>query len=358
MNKNIFGMSLVAILVIGAIVSIFIYGNLSKRPDYSTMQVERGDITQEISLEGKIRPRDGADLGFERGGKITKLTHKVGDFVEAGTVLAHANAVDLQAQYSEAIDLAKSSEADLLQYQELYKKEKAKLDSLKKTDTANSSDKKAQKKQIEASEAQVTSQEEKVAAAYANVENAKAQIDKTVVTAPFAGVISAQDVHEGEVAQSNVPIITLASQNSYKIEAFASETDVRSLKAGDSARGNLDDRPESYFDAKITAVDPAESEINGISNYKITLSLSENISNLRSGVGANISVAIQKKNGVVAVPKDAVFEEGGKNFVYFSENGLRLKREVQTGIYGSNGNVEIISGLNAGDSIFITRSNS
>ena len=241
MNKNIFSASLVAILVIGGIVASFLYNDMSKRPNYSTVEIKKGAIEQVLDLDGKIVPQNDAELGFERGGKITKLTHKVGDFVKSGTVLAYANAADLKAQYNQSVDLARSSQADVDQYQELYKKEKAKLDSLKKTATANSADKKAQKRQIEASEAQVVSQEEKVAAAFSNIENARAQIDKTIITAPFDGIVSKQDVEEGEVAQSNVAIITLSSRDSFKVEAFASEIDVRNLHVGDAARIALND---------------------------------------------------------------------------------------------------------------------
>ncbi len=355
MNKNIFTVGFVAILIIGGIISVFLYSNKSKRPDFEAVQVEKGDISEEISLDGKIKSQEDAGLGFERGGKITKLTHKVGDFVAVGTVLAYANAADLKAQYNQAVDLARSAEADLNQYEELYKKEKAELASLKKSSTANSDDKKAQKKQIEASEAQVTSQEEKVAAAYANVENAKAQMNKAVITAPFEGIVSKQDVTEGEVAQSNVPIITLSSQNSFKIEAYASEVNVLKLNVGDPAKVSLDDGSGRNFNSQISAIDPAESEIGGVSNYKITLNVGNNISELRSGVGANVFVESRKKTNVLLVPKEAVFQENGKNFVYFSENGLRLKREVETGIYGTNGKVEITAGLSAGDEIFILK---
>lgn len=352
MNKNIFSASLIAILVIGGIVASFLYNNMSKRPIYSTFQVKRGNIEQVLDLDGKITPQNDAELGFERGGKITKLTRKVGDFVKSGTVLAYANAADLKAQYSQSVDLARSSQADLDQYRELYKKEKAKLDSLKKTATANSADKKAQKRQIEASEAQVVSQEEKVAAAFSNVENAKAQIDKTIITAPFDGVVSKQDVLEGEVAQSNIAIVTLSSRDLFKVEAYASEVDVRSIHFGDSARITLGDESGRSFDAEINSIDPTEDLINNVSNYKVTLNFRENVSDLRSGVGASVSVAAEKKNDVLLVPQDAIFEEGGKKFVYISKNGLREKKEIQTGIYGAGGAVEVMSGLSAGDDVF------
>lgn len=352
MNRNIFSASLIAVLVIGGIVASFLYQNMSKRPDYSTFQVEKGNIEHLLDLDGKIAPQNDAELGFERGGKITKLTQKVGNFVKSGTVLAYANAADLKAQYNQSVDLAKSSQADLDQYQELYKKEKAELDSLKKSATANSDDKKAQRKQIEASEAQVVSQEEKVAAAFSNVENARAQIDKTIITAPFDGVVSKQDVIEGEVAQSNAPIITLSSRDSFKVEAFASEIDVRNIHSGDSAQISLDDGSGRVFDAEINSIDPTEDLINNVSNYKVTLNFRENVSDLRSGVGASVSVAAEKKNDVLLIPRDAIFEEGGKKFVYISKNGLREKKEIQTGIYGADYTVEVVSGLSVGDNIF------
>ena len=352
MNKNIFSASLIAILVIGGIVASFLYQNMSKRPDYSTFQVKKGNIEHLLDLDGKIAPQNDAELGFERGGKIKKMNQKIGDFVKSGTVLAYANAADLTAQYNQSVDLAKSSQADLDQYQELYKKEKAKFESLKKTATANSADKKAQKKQIEASEAQVVSQEEKVAAAFSNVENARAQIDKTIITAPFDGIVSKQDVEEGEVAQSNVAIITLSSRDSFKVEAYASEIDVRNIHVGDLAQIALDDGSGRVFDAEINSIDPTEDLINNVSNYKVTLNFRENVLDLRSGVGASVSVAAEKKNDVLLVPQDAIFEEGGKKFVYISKNGLREKKEIQTGIYGADNIVEAVSGLSFGDNVF------
>jgi RND family efflux transporter MFP subunit len=352
MNKNIFSMSLVAILVIGGIVASFLYEDMSKRPNYSVVQVKKGNIAEILSLDGKIKPQDDVQLGFETGGKITKLTSEVGDFVKAGTILAYSNSADLKAQYNQAASLAKSSQADLDQYQELYKKEKAKLDSLKKTSTANSADKKAQKKQIKASEAQVVSQEDIVAAAFSNVENAKAQINKTIITAPFDGIVSKQDVKEGEVAQSDVPIITLSSRDAFKIEAYASEIDVRNIHVGDASQITLNDGSGRSFDAEITSIDPTEDTVNNISNYKVTLNFREALSDFRSGVGASVSVAAKNKNDVLLIPGDTIFEEAGKKFVYIPKDGLREKKEIQTGIYGADGTVEVVSGLSVGDNVF------
>ncbi len=351
MNKRLFGVSIFAILVIGAIVASYIYKNLSARPSYSEVQIKKGNVEETLNINGEVRPQDSANLGFEDGGKIVSLTYGVGDFVKAGTVLAYTNASDLEAGYRQAINLAKSSQADLDYYQELLKKEKAHLSSLKKTG-ANSADKEAQGKQIEASEAQVNSQEEKVAAAFAGAEIAKAQIAKTKISAPFDGVIARQDIKVGEVAQSDVPVITLISRDAFKIEAYVSEIDVKNLKVDYNAQITLDDNPGQVYGAKITAIDPAENPADNVSSYKVTLNFSDPVSGLRSGVGANTAVAIQEKSGVLVIPRDAIFESGGKKFVYVSENGLRVQKEVQTGISGSNNQVEVTSGLDEGEIIF------
>ncbi|MFA5871629.1 MAG: efflux RND transporter periplasmic adaptor subunit [Parcubacteria group bacterium] len=352
MNKTNFYASLLAILVIGGITASFIYQNLSQRPQYSEIKVAKGTIEEALNINGSIRPQEEVALGFELGGKITKLPYAVGNFVKSGTVLAYTNATDLNAQYKQALYLAKSAEANLDQYHELYKKQKAVLDSLKKSATANSADKKAQKEQIDASKAQIEAQEETISAAYANVENAKAQIAKTMIVAPFDGIISTQDLKVGEVPQAGISIITLISQNDYKIEAFVSQIDVKKIEVGDSAKITLDNGASDTYDAKISAIDPAENDINGVPNYKVTFNFSENTSGLRSGLGANISLFIQSKSDTLVIPKDAVFMENDKAYVFVLVNGLREKKEIQTGIQGSDGMVEVLSGLNAGDSIY------
>jgi len=351
MKKSIFNASLLAILVIGGIVASFLYNNMTKRPEYSTLTVPTGNITYTLSIDGSIKPEDSADLGFEIGGTIAKLPFAVGDSVPAGAVLAYANATDLQAQYQQSQDLAASAQSELNQDRALVDKANEQLASLEHNH-ASSEDRDAQRADINSARSQVSAQKHNVAAAQAGAAAAKFQLDKKIITAPFAGIISHQDVKVGEVAQSNVPIITLMSGDSFKVEAYVSELDVNNFKVGDSANVALDTAPGQPYAAKITAIDPAESNINNVASYKITLNFSDQISDLRSGTGVNVSVVSQSKQNVVIIPQNAVFTNNGKNYVYASENGLRVSKEIQTGLTGNDGMVEIVSGLSAGDTIF------
>jgi membrane fusion protein, macrolide-specific efflux system len=356
MKKSLFTSSLIAILAISGMVAVFLYKDFSRRPEYAMQTVKKGDIQVVINFNGTVQPQDKADLGFEVGGKITELKFTVGDYVSAGTILAKSSAGDLEASYRQAVALADSARANLEQYQALENKAEEQLDSLKKSSSANSDDRDAQREQIKASQAQVVAQEASVRAASAAAQSAQAQLAKKIIVAPFAGIISRQDSKAGEVFQTGSSVLTLISRDAFKVEAYVSELDVRNIKVGDKAQLKLDDNPEKIFESEIIAIDPAESSNNGVSSYKVTLNLDgANAANLRSGVGVSLFVVGEKKDNLVVVPLNAVFEKSGKKMVYISQNGLRVEKEVKAGIYGQDA-VEIISGLKEGDQIFVINS--
>jgi RND family efflux transporter MFP subunit len=352
MNKKLFNSSIISIIVIGVLVGSYAFSSLSKRPDFSSVSVAREDITEGISAYGKVVSQNVADLSFEDGGRITELTHKVGDTVQKGEILAKSNDADLRAQYAVAGAEFRSAQAILAQDKDLVSREKYKLKSLKKTDTANSNDKKAQEEQIDANENLVVSQEANVQAAADQIANIKAQIEMTLIRAPYDGEIIRQDAEVGESFSSNSPVITIMNQNGFEVKAFVSQIDISKISINDHANITLDPYGATeVFEGKVTAIDPAETIIDGVSNYKVTFGFLSSDPKIKSGSDANIQLILNKKNGVLTVPKGAIISENGKNYVMAYVNGKEEKREIKTGIYGLNNKVEIVSGLSEGDNI-------
>ena len=315
------------------------------------MDVKKGNIEEILNLNGKVKSENDANLGFEIGGRIIVLTHKVGDYVEKDEILARANDENLADNYKKNVALLKNAEANLEYYQELLAKEKDTLKSLKKTD-ANTPDINAQKNQIDANEAQVEAQKANIEAAEASVQASEAQIEQTIIHAPFSGVLAKQDVEVGEVAPSNSAIMTLINGDDFKVEIFASEVDAGNVKIGDKAEITLDNNAGKTYSAHVTAIDPAETMQNNISTYKVTLNFEEKIENIKSGTDANAEIIIGSKDGIIIIPKDAIYTENNQKFVYISKVGLREKQEISTGIYGSDNMVEVTKGLQEGDKIF------
>ncbi len=85
------------IVVVFLIVVFGIFGN--KNPKYQTVEVVKADFSQEVSVTGKVVAANNVLLGFETGGKVTKINVKVGDSVKAGQTLAYVGSGDAYASY-------------------------------------------------------------------------------------------------------------------------------------------------------------------------------------------------------------------------------------------------------------------
>lgn len=351
MSKKIVIASLIGMVIFGLGVSVWLYRYMVQRPTFVAIPVEKSTFHAVVSADGKVVPEKTARLGFEQMGKIATLAYAVGDVVKQDAIVASLDATGVTAQLRQAQALRQSALANVNQYQSLVKKEKAKLDSLRKTAGTNSADKRAQKRQIDASKAQTEAQKSQVDATLAGADNAKAQVRKTVLTAPFDGIITQQDVNTGEIATPGESIVTLASRDAFKVEVFVSQTQIQNIHIGDTAHVTLDTIP-GVFTTRVTAIDPAETENNTVSSYKVVLHFEGNAPALRSGMNTTVEIAVASREDVVAIPEKSIFESDGKAFVYLSREGKSEQREVTTGLHGSDGQVEIVSGLQAGDMIF------
>lgn len=354
MNRKIFNSSAAAIIIIGILVGFYLWKDLTKEPSFSSAKAERGNIQEILDISGKIKPQDDSSLGFEVSGKVLELAHKNGDRVAQGEILARLDDKDLQADYAQSAALANSARSILEEDKALEDRELHKLKSIKK-ENINLNDKKAQQEQVDAQKALVSSQEAQVAAAQAGVAAARSQLDKAVIRAPYSGMVANQNIQEGEIAAIGTPILTLVNDGSFEIDANVSELDVQKIKIGQEAKISLLENPGEKYLARISEVDPAQTDVNGVSNYHVVLQFASAPSSLRSGMSADISVIAGDKNNVLVVPKSAVFQENNRQFVYVANGNAREKKEVETGIYGAD-QVEIISGISEGDNILVLTS--
>ena len=294
MNKKIFNLISIVIVFAGVVAGVYIFKTLSKRPNISESDMKKESAVRVLNLNGKVKSQNEADLGFEIGGKILELNYKVGDHVSKGSVLARVDSSDLNSQYQAAQSQVASAKAILEKDQQLVKVNEYKLKSLKNSDSANSNDKKAQDAQVLADKATVESQKAEILSLEAATQGLKANLEKTVLIAPFDGMIAKQNIEIGEIAVSNtvnpLPIITFINDNNFEIDAFASELDIKNISVGQNAKVTLDSNGQQTLNASVTAVDPAATLINNVSSYKITLNFADSNLKLSSGADANIEI--------------------------------------------------------------------
>jgi len=114
---------------------------------------------------------------------------------------------------------------------------------------------------------------------------------------------------------------------------------------------------EVNFPATVSLVDPAETVIEGISTYKVTLSFDEADTRIRSGMTANISIHTAERNNVLEIPLRAVTTKESTKIVRIAPpqtakaNTTPQEVNIVLGLRGSDGMVEVVSGLTEGEEV-------
>lgn len=199
---------------------------------------------------------------------------------------------------------------------------------------------------------------EQIAAQAAALEEARAhldliyaELDQSVIRAPLAGIVTRQDAKPGEIVVANTPLVSLISDEGLKIEADIPEIDIGKVAAGNPVRIAVDALPGETFRGTVAYVDPAETVIDGVVNFKTTVHLDLPDPRLKSGLTANLTIETLRKEDVLAVPQFGLLETESGTRVKKLEDGTIVEVLVTVGIRGAGGLVEIVSGLHEGDRI-------
>jgi multidrug efflux pump subunit AcrA (membrane-fusion protein) len=207
-----------------------------------------------------------------------------------------------------------------------------------------------------ATKEQMAVQEATVEQAKANLDNAVAQLEKSILRSPIDGIVTKVNIKIGELAQAGVPSISLISLGKFEIESFVPEADIAKIKIGNMATTTLDAYgPDTFFDTSVTKIDPAETIIDGIPTYKVTLTFVNQDERIRSGMTANLDILTAQRNNALAIPTRATYTDGPVRYVDIVSNVddsiKTTKNEIKTGIRSFDGYLEVLSGLKEGDVI-------
>ena len=194
---------------------------------------------------------------------------------------------------------------------------------------------------------QINAQAAKLEQAKANAAYYEAQLAKTILFAPFAGIITRVVPSRGDVITTADPIVSLIGNGTFQIEANIAESDITRIKLGNPARVTLDAYgPDSVFSAKVVQIDLSSTIVEGVATYKTVLEFNQNDPRILAGLTANVSILSGKKEDVLYVPSRDISTEGGGKFVNVlvdEKNNAIQKTRIETGLRGSEGTTEVIS---------------
>ena len=193
-----------------------------------------------------------------------------------------------------------------------------------------------------------------IAAQAAKVTGAQAALAEDILIAPTDGLITVVTPTVGEFATPGTPLFSIQSNDGYEVDAYVAEADIAKVAVGDQSSTTLDAYGSDVnFEASVTAIDPAETVLEGVPTYKVTLMFNQNDPRIRSGMTANLEILTHEADNVLSVPTRAVIDNNGSKTVRVvnADGKTYTTVPVTVGLKGSDGTTEITSGLTAGQTV-------
>src|SRR5947207_4225516 len=285
----------------------------------------RDTVVDAIAATGQIEAIQSIELRPEVSGRITDLLVREGQEVGAGTALFKVDDAELKAQVAQA-----EAERQLARQ------------ALERT------------KQLIAQNASSTSDLEQAEArsrgADANYDLLKTRLDRTVVRAPFGGVVGRRLVSIGTYVSPQTPLITLQSVSPRYASFDVPERYADRLRRGQLVSFQVAALPGNNFSGEVVFVDPVVSLPGRTILIKARVPNSEH--QLQAGMFIEARLATAIRPNAVVVPEDALLPMQGATFVWVVKDGKANQRQVTVGVR-TTGWAEVQSGVEAGDSVVV-----
>jgi HlyD family secretion protein len=203
------------------------------------------------------------------------------------------------------------------------------------------------------------------------MERAQGIIDNLIVKAPTDGVVSVKEnrdgqffffsgmvlpqYREGDSTFSGRNIADIVESGMMEVRAKVTETDRDNLQAGQAATVQVDALPGRTFTAKVGPLSGSASrgnffETSAVRQFDITLQLDKPDPSMRAGSSLRVVIDGREIKDALHVPRQAVFEKNGKNFVFLQIGDGRFdRRDVK--VENRTESRAVVSGLNEGDVI-------
>lgn len=192
--------------------------------------------------------------------------------------------------------------------------------------------------------------EAEILRARASLDQIDAKIAERQIRAPFDGLVSKVDLDLGESVTAGATVVSMASEADYQITVNVPEAEINKLSLGNLATATLDAYPDgTEFTAEVISLEPAETIIDGVATYKVTLQFKQFDEKIKSGMTAEIVITGSEKRGVLGVPLRATAFRDGETWVRVVKDGKIEERPVTLGLRGSDGLAEVVSGLSEGE---------
>lgn len=323
-------------------------------------------LEQWVVASGQVRYQSLARIGAEITGTVAERFVREGDQVQAGDLLISLHQDEWLAQYKQA-QTALAQLTNQLYPQALESLAEARL-------AYQQAQREAQRRAQLAEQGMLSTEQSEQAQSLAKtrktsltraellvrslqpggdeerllqqrLQSAKANLDKTQISAPFAGRVQTRNVEPGDQVQPGKVLLEIARLDGLEIVAAVDEKYMAPLQLGQSAVVIADAWPEHELLATVSFIAPAVDESSG--TLDVHLQVQDDEGRLRQGMTVSVSILTARKERALLIPKDYMLrtEQGWQ--VYSVVDGKTALTQIELGLQSTTA-VEVVKGIDAG----------
>jgi RND family efflux transporter MFP subunit len=293
-------------------------------------------LQRTIKVIGTLRPSRQAELSSQTGGLVEAVNARPGDRVSEGQVLVQ---VDIE-RLTLDLDLQRSNAAASQAQLELAEGQLERAKALVDRGVSTASTLEQAQSSVDGLRASVSALTDQVAAAELNLRNAS-------VRAPFDGIVSSRSVEPGAYVGIGSPFITVVDLSMVEMEANASVSAGALLRPGQPVTISVDGIADRTFPGTVERINPVATEGTRTIPVYVTLANTDGI--LLGGMFATGEVVVAKEENAIAIPTDAIREDGQGAYVLRIIDGTLTRQPVSQADQWEGGLTRLVDGLAPGD---------
>jgi RND family efflux transporter MFP subunit len=309
-----------------------------------------------LTASGYVVARRQAVVSAKIQGRLEELRVEEGSEVKKGEILARLESFDYEAAVDRARAAVQRAEADLAEQERLLRvAEKLAAEQILAED-----EREAAESRVRIAEAQLAQQE-------ADLAFVEAQLQNTIIRAPFAGVVVKKMAEVGEsvapippgvnISTSSGAIVALADLATLEVEADVAEANVAKVRSGQPAEVTVEAIPDRRYEAVLRQVIPTADRTKATVMVKVTIL--DKDEDLKPEMSAKVTFLEPEKDeenraeteaAVVLVPPEAVVSRDSRSVVFLVREGKVQERPVVLGT-PRKGQVIVKAGLDGGETL-------
>lgn len=337
-------------------------------PEYTSAEVGRGTIEDNITALGTLGPLDYVDVGTQVSGQLLRLHVALGDSVEKDQLLAEIDPTVYLARVEASTAQLANLQAQLADREAqhtLARLQAERQNNLHKLDATSQEALESAQATLRSASAQIAAVKAQIRQTESSLKGDQADLDYTRIYAPMSGTVVQQLANQGQTLNANqtAPVVVqIADLSTMTVRTQVSEADISRLQPGMSAYFSTLGQPNRRWEGTLRQILPTPEVINNVVLFNALFDVPNEDGQLLPQMSAQVFFVNESAENVLTVPvaalskplrneADATPARGSRHEVQVLD--AQSRPQLRTITVGTRNRVvaEVIEGLNEGDRV-------